>query len=216
MRDYRHIDRYLHHLANDIYEQPPDAGHLDWAISASDKLLEGTSFGNVLDVGCGQGFMKEYFERRGMEWTGVTLGKDFEKCKHLGNVYERDMSFLPFRVNTFDLVFARHVLEHSPMPLLTLMEWHRVAKRSLLLVLPCPDYWTYRGTNHYSVMADEQIRWLLELSRWEIIRSEVMTIQDDVYKRHETPPLGHENEKIVVEYQYLCKRLSRTKISNDV
>ena len=50
------------------------------------------------------------------------------------------------------------------MPLLTLMEWHRVAKKYLMLILPNPDYYTYLGRNHYSVMDKQQAKWLLRRS----------------------------------------------------
>ena len=39
-----------------------------------------------------------------------------------------DYNFLEYPDNSFDLVFSRHSLEHSPFPVLTLMEWYRVAR----------------------------------------------------------------------------------------
>ena len=80
-----------------------------------------TSVKTVLDVGCGTGFLQETFESFGKEYTGITLGEDFLVAKGLGkNVYNMDFNFLEFPANSFDLIFSRHSLEHSPFPLLTL------------------------------------------------------------------------------------------------
>ena len=65
--------------------------------------------------------------------------------------------------------FPRHSLEHSPMPLLTLMEWHRVARQYLMLIVPNPDYYTYIGKNHYAVMDKQQLSWLLRRAGWRVV-----------------------------------------------
>lgn len=58
------------------------------------------------------------------------------------------------------------------MPLLTLMEWARVSKNWLGLVLPAPEWYTYTGHNHYSVMNMEQIKNLLGVAGWNIMWEE--------------------------------------------
>lgn len=79
------------------------------------------------------------------------------------------MTFLPFDDNEFDLIFARHVLEHSPFPIITLMEWHRVAKKKgwMCLVAPAPHYWLSGGRNHYSIVPLKNLEWWLRRSGWE-------------------------------------------------
>jgi hypothetical protein len=37
---------------------------------------------------------------------------------------EGDFHFIDSGGEIYDLIFARHALEHSPMPILALMEWH--------------------------------------------------------------------------------------------
>lgn len=59
------------------------------------------------------------------------------------------------------------------MPLLTLMEWHRVAKNWLGLVLPVPEWYTYKGLNHYAVMNIEQIQTLVDVADWNILWQDV-------------------------------------------
>jgi len=162
-RNYKHVERYLNELLQDIYNQPPDEGHTNWArdvITGWCSKLVGCN--TVLDIGCGAtGFCQPIFAEFGINWTGITLGDDYITCKNSGlNVYNSDMSFLPFEDESFDLVFARHSLEHSVMPLISLMEWHRVSKQWVCVILPKPEKFTYTGKNHYSIMPHVQLVWL--------------------------------------------------------
>ena len=38
MRDYTHFDKYLNNIYSDIYEQPPDEGHTEFAKVAIESL----------------------------------------------------------------------------------------------------------------------------------------------------------------------------------
>lgn len=174
MRDYRHVERYLNILQGDVYPQPSDAGHDGLAREIVHKWVSQLSnIKNALAVGCGQGneikFLKEFIP----DVVGVTLGEDYQVCmsKNL-ETYNADMGFLPFDYDQFDLVYARHVLEHSPMPLLALMEWQRVSKQWLLLVVPDPRHFQVGGRNHYYVLTAEQWRVLLERAGWHPIWTE--------------------------------------------
>jgi SAM-dependent methyltransferase len=86
-------------------------------------------------------------------------------------MYQADM-ILPFDTGQFDLVFARHVLEHSPMPLLTLMEWHRVAKQWLCVIVPDPRAFAPGGRNHYYVLSKELWRPIIARAGWAVIWEE--------------------------------------------
>jgi len=180
MRDFRRIDRYLDLLSTDIYPQPADPWHTAQAIRVIQAY--GTipaEVQTVLDVGCGQGFCKAIWETIGFQWTGVTLGPDYAECRKTGMPVERsDFSFLPFKDKSFDVIFARHVLEHSPMPILTLMEWHRVAHPFMILVAPDPAYWGLTGLNHYSVAPIEQVMWWLEVAHWDVMRDTKRSPED--------------------------------------
>lgn len=149
----------------DIYPQPEDEGHTAWAQAVFNKWIAPTSLGkSVLDVGCGDtAFMRNMFESVGMEYTGVALKTSNP------NVVNMDFSFLNFPDESFDLVFSRHSLEHSPMPVISLMEWHRVSKAFLCLILPNPEKFGWAGLNHYSVMNKEQAQYLLHRAGWRVI-----------------------------------------------
>jgi ubiquinone/menaquinone biosynthesis C-methylase UbiE len=194
MRNFNHLNGYLDELYEDIYEQPVDEKHTFLAITAAmDMVYELENCDTVLDVGCGEAFMQDTFEEMGMEYLGVCLGTDYLTAHENGkNVDEQDFNFLPYPEETFDLIFARHALEHSPMPILTLFDWHRVAKHWLCLIMPKPKFWQFIGRNHYSVMALSQCRVLLRRAGWDL-----------VYEDHTHP----------WEYRFLCKKIERKFIA---
>jgi 2-polyprenyl-3-methyl-5-hydroxy-6-metoxy-1,4-benzoquinol methylase len=82
MINFQRFKKHLEILEKDIYGQPADAGHSQWALDSL-ALMEGESaeIKSVLDVGCGQGFMRPVFEGIGMSWSGCALGEDFEVMK---------------------------------------------------------------------------------------------------------------------------------------
>lgn len=164
-RNFKNINHYLNILLGDVYPQPVDEGHTRMAMEVFNKWIAPNKLGkSVLDVGCGDtAFMREPFESLGMEYTGIAI-----KATN-PDILNMDFSFLEFGDNTFDLVFSRHALEHSPMPLLTLMEWYRVAKSFLCLILPDPEHYGWTGMNHYSVMNRDQAIWLAGRAGWRII-----------------------------------------------
>lgn len=203
-------------LHGDIYAQPEDSGHTAWGTSAILNLLPyAPGFRTVLDVGCGEGMFAPVFAKAGKTWSGVTLGPDFQTCFDAGLlVYSADMSDLPFPDRSYGLVFARHVLEHSPFPILTLMEWHRVAKRYLMLVAPAPAYWGWIGRNHYSICQEEQLVWWLARAGWAVKERQYLRSTDEQFLTHWRAAFGKAGdaapkegpEDMIVEYRFLCEK----------
>lgn len=195
MRDYTKIEEYLNKLAETIYPQPQDALHTSWASESINVFA--SQFENiktVLDVGCGEGFCQDFFERHGIAYTGVCLGADdFRSAVAFGkNVLLMDYSFLEFFDKSFDLIYSRHSLEHSPFPLLTLMEWKRVAKY-IALVLPSPVHWGYFGTNHFYVLNSEQWENLFDAAGMKML-----------YNFKKTYPIKpNSDEQVEIEYWYI-------------
>lgn len=128
----------------------------------------------ILDVGCGQGVALAPFRQRGCIATGVTLNDtDVAVCRAQGfDVHKMDQSFLEFKDDSFDLVWARHVVEHSIMPYYTLTEFHRVVRPGGFLYLEVPGINTIgheRNPNHYSVLGQEMWMALLERSGFQVM-----------------------------------------------
>lgn len=171
-RNFVHINRYLNILLKDDYGQPPDDGHREMIEDVMKEWIAHMDSKSVLDVGCGATAIAEpYFTELGIEYTGVSLGKDADLAKEAGkNVVKADQSFLDrFEDNSFDLIWARHVVEHSPMPLLTLFEFERVSRVHLCLIVPRPQFFGRVGKQHYSVLYKDQWEFLLERAGWGVI-----------------------------------------------
>lgn len=184
MRDYKNIDSYLNKLAGQIYRQPEDEGHSGLAYKVINHWMSRlTGCEKVLDLGCGEGFCAPFFETWGIEYEGVTLGDDYLFAKETGrNIRKMDFSFLDYSDKQFDLLFSRHSLEHSPFPLLTLMEWRRVSKQWLGVVVPAPEWYGYVGKNHYYVLNQEQWVNLMDNAGWNVIWNEVDELPRDKKK----------------------------------
>jgi SAM-dependent methyltransferase len=190
MRDYKHFDSYLNKLYGEIYAQPEDAGHTKLSQKVIDHWISKmTTCHSVLDVGCGTGFCQPMFEKWGIKYEGVALGEDVIVAQEKNrNVKRMDFTFLEYPDDYVDLIFSRHSLEHSPFPLITLMEWARVAKNWLGIILPAPEWYTFVGQNHYSVMNMEQIKNLLDVAGWRVLWEEVKSLPRDVNYPDETLP----------------------------
>lgn len=180
MRDYSRIDEYLNKLAKDIYPQPQDPKHTLWALlSIFEFMLKAKDVHSVIDLGCGEGFCEKFFKLYGVEYVGVCLGKDYEiATENSRNVIECDFSFLPFTDNNYDFLYSRHSLEHSPLPLLTLMEWRRVTRKYVAIVVPSVEFTGYGEKNHYYVLYPEQWKVLFIAAGFSIIYEKIERYQD--------------------------------------
>lgn len=132
MRDYARLDGFFDVVTEAVQPEPVAAMHaditrtaLDW-LAAADIIRPGMT---VLDVGCGQGTGLEQFAERGLHAVGISLGEDARICIEKGlRVRGLDLHFMDFNQGEFDLIWARHVLEHSPIPLFALFEFKRILR----------------------------------------------------------------------------------------
>jgi SAM-dependent methyltransferase len=128
--------------------------------------------------------------------VGITLSdEDVDLCMSKGHTVEKhDFSFLPqskgYDDNSVDFIFLRHTLEHSPYPIITLMEYNRILKQDskIYIEVPAPDCerkheW---NLNHYSILGPSQLIALLQRTGFDIDKFQTMefdlSIGEDVEK----------------------------------
>jgi len=83
----------------------------------------------VLEVGCGDGEQVEVFAGKGCECFGLDTDKKYvkigQKTKHI-NMVLGDACHLPFRTDSFDIVFSNEFISHVTNTMIALREQHRV------------------------------------------------------------------------------------------
>jgi len=101
----------------------------------------------VLDVGCGTGFATEGLLEHtehvyGLDQSAHQLEKAYSKFGKRGSVqfHRGDAERLPFRDDTFDVVWSSGSIEYWPDPVAGLAECRRVAKPGGQVLIVGPDY----------------------------------------------------------------------------
>ncbi len=85
----------------------------------------------VLEIGCGGGQNRVFFESMGFDYIGIDISKTrvFEWLREFGGPdYICDTHFLPFLDQKFDLVYCAAVFEHFASPYLAAQEVYRTLK----------------------------------------------------------------------------------------
>lgn len=127
---------------------------MEYYPSKEDKLWNieniytiGYCHGLTLNVGAGQ---------RTLLPTDITLDIDSDDCD-----YKADCTDLKiFKDETFDTVYASHILEHIFDLIGAIKEWTRVVKKGGHIVIICPD-WRFTPPKS-SLSADPQHKWDLQ------------------------------------------------------
>lgn len=158
---FARLHEFLKKLEKDTYPELPTQLHTEITSQQLNSLLAKYPLppgAAILDVGCGQGPALDIFREKGYQPTGITLNDDdVAVCRNKGHqVTKMDQSFLDYPPEAFDLIWARHVIEHSIFPHFTLAEFSRVLKTGGLLYLevPAPETACHHenNRNHYSVL----------------------------------------------------------------
>ncbi len=177
-----------------VYSEPPSEHHHRiikkvWDEVVSGRLSPGSA---ILDIGAGDGFLMSLATAAGHRPTGVNFtNEDVAACKAKDLVcLQGDMHDLPFFwEENFDLVWARHILEHSPFPMRALCEAHQVLKPGGLLYIevPAPDTACFHqeNGNHFSVLTQSAWTSLLRRAGFGIAQQSELTFSvvagDDKY-----------------------------------
>ena len=184
-RDYTRFDKFLTDRENDIgpvtwmYQfteiDSSNSPHDIAGMHAITTLKNGFNIGpgsKVLDIGCGDGRFSVEMSKLGWDVTGTSLNicidPNLQKRMKDHNIHLEacDQSFMPFEDETFDAIYARHILEHTISPFFTVAEYNRILKPNGMayIELPMPGMSTnHEGNpNHYSILGDLMWRRLFE------------------------------------------------------
>ncbi len=95
----------------------------------------------ALDVGCRNGHQTLLLERMGYRVTPVDIEKSFDRC-----IIVDANKKLPFKDNSYDLIWCSEVIEHLANPAFTASEFRRVLKPGGKMVLTTPNsyFWLMR------------------------------------------------------------------------
>lgn len=166
---------FMQKVAGETYAEPLSEGHSFITAQILPIVCEGLPVdADILDVGCGQGVALRHFRDMGHSPIGIALNpEDVRVCREQGfTVLEMDQNDLRFTDGGFDLVWARHVLEHSIAPYFTLHEFARVLRPGgvLYVEVPAPDTACQHteNRNHYSVLGLEMWKSLIVRSGFDI------------------------------------------------
>ena len=110
-------------------------------------LLHSVHFDNLLDVGCGEGFLVRAilneFPQKSIFATDISFDilssyKHIaaEISRHCCSIYE-----LPYKNNSWDVVIACEVLEHLEYPEKALEEMKRIGRSHFLFTVPLEPWW---------------------------------------------------------------------------
>jgi SAM-dependent methyltransferase len=155
--NYTRFEKHLESLKRTGYTEPKFDWHERLIDKAMDTFVKKGSFKDVLDVGFGTGYSMDKFKSIGVHAVGISLDQHEIAAANGHDVHLMDMAFLDFEDDSFDLVWCRHALEHSAMPVIALMEFKRVLRKCgyLYIELPSNHGVHLDNENHYSMFSDE-------------------------------------------------------------
>ncbi|MCX8000294.1 MAG: methyltransferase domain-containing protein [Leptospiraceae bacterium] len=126
----------------DLAEMSLGEWHHMWVrLKDGDKFDFFTKVESFLDVGCGNGRYIRYFSKNVNLIVGVDINKSVFPKKSGFNFIVADVHHLPFKNDSFELVFSTDVLEHLCKPSQALQEMWRVSRNKIYLCTPnklCP------------------------------------------------------------------------------
>ncbi len=107
-------------------------------MNKSDKLIE---------IGCGSGYLLDKISKLGYNIVGCDL-VDVGLSKKGLSFVQGDIESLPFSENEFDVVICNHTLEHIIDVAKAVEELKRIAKKKIIITVPCQRYYKYTFDLH--------------------------------------------------------------------
>jgi ubiquinone/menaquinone biosynthesis C-methylase UbiE len=163
-RETQSFQDFLELVRGHIYSEPNTDMHTMVIDNAVPRMHEEHGLdGPLLDIGCGDGYAMQKMQDLGIDdIMGLTLSSDDAAAAQARgfDVVQEDMSFTSFADASFKWLWVRHALEHSPFPLLTLLEFNRIMQPGGMAYIEMPSPKCTRlledYDNHYSIMGMRQ------------------------------------------------------------
>jgi ubiquinone/menaquinone biosynthesis C-methylase UbiE len=116
-----------------------DWGHYSDVIKFND-ILKDVNGKHILDIGCGDGIMMDFFSKKGAIIYGIEISQkmvDFN-MKFGRNVRLGDVRDIPFGDNFFDAVYSLGVVEHFDETFKAIKEHFRVTRSGGKIIIQVP------------------------------------------------------------------------------
>ena len=149
---------YLKDTKNSLRRVSKTTDINSYHLSLIGNLLKNSQSVNVLDVGCGTGFLLNHIDKH--FFTSKLVGIDFNapcnesiKCNSRKNQIQFingdiKSSLLNFSDDFFEIVLCTHVLEHLSNPEEILFQLRRVVKDKLIIICPLEKEYKW-GMNYH-------------------------------------------------------------------
>ena len=140
-------EEFLHYYQ--IYDSLPtrETDLMDGSIDFIFKHLEDDKSQNIIDIGCGNGYLLKKLKALGYTClSGLDINSDFNDDAI--RLYTGSIDALPFPDKHFDTVLCNHTLEHVLNLSKAISEIKRIAKKKIIVTLPCQRYYRYTFELH--------------------------------------------------------------------
>lgn len=119
---------------------------LERKLNIIDEISPRHSFSSFLDVGCGEGWALDFFNKKGFDCTGIDYSSfglkmqnpQFLKNTVIGNIYRIVADFAKAG-KKYDIILLDNVLEHVMDPLVLLRSAHSLLTDNGILIIEVPN-----------------------------------------------------------------------------
>ena len=140
-----------------------------------DYLEKNKYLGNLLEVGCGDGYLSTILNKQSYNYFGVTLRNAEVKWgneKQI-NIKVGDILALPHTDNEFDIVLSVKTIEYVSTQDQAIQELCRVSKNFVVIIYDCyPNLQSNVGTDYYNILTEFGVTKLLEINDFKTIHKE--------------------------------------------
>jgi 2-polyprenyl-3-methyl-5-hydroxy-6-metoxy-1,4-benzoquinol methylase len=178
MFDAIKLKLYYDHALNTIKDEGEDTVIQEVTGQVVDSFivpLKLKKTAKILDIGSGVGYFSDHMKDLGYtDITSTTWTEgDAAALEKKGHKYIRtDINFIKEPDSSYDFIFCRHSLEHSPFPYFALLEYNRLLKKGGKMYVEMPDPKGPRGVEtwpqHYTVLGEVALQSLIARAGFKI------------------------------------------------